>query len=152
MVRTRVRAEGAICEGNGSGFGIDKDSSNSGFMPWAQSTGSITATVSLTAGQAAGVSTVSGTSAALTVSLPSAALTAGSMIVFRSLSAHAHIVSASGDAGNTITRQVFSGTAGMVSGLGSRVTFPATVGTSCVLFSDGLSYCLIGGSGTLTVT
>ena len=87
-----------------------------------------------------GAYTISGSSGALTITMPSAATHPGGVFSFRTLSAHAHRLTGS-DAGI----QVFSG-----ANSGARVTLQNIVGSSIVLMSEGKSFCQIGSSGTLT--
>lgn len=142
MARTRIGSQGAITT-TGDGVGIEKDSANTGFAPWSTASGSLTAGATLTAGQAAGVNTISG-SAALTIVLPTAAASVGSYMVFRTLSAHAHVITAS---------QETAGTTPIASTTqhGSRITLPAVVGSSVALISDGANILIVGNSGTLTI-
>lgn len=88
-----------------------------------------------------GVYTVSGTAVVTTV-LPDAAAVPGGLFVFRSLSAKAHALTGS-TAGNIFTDGTYEG---------KNVALSNVVGSSVSLLSDGLSYCVIANSGSLTVT
>ena len=88
-----------------------------------------------------GVYTVSGTAVVTTV-LPNAATVPGGLFVFRSLSTQAHALTGS-VVGNIFT----DGTA-----LGKNVALRNVVGSSVSLLSDGLSYCIVAKSGSLTVS
>ena len=88
-----------------------------------------------------GVYTVSGTAVVTTV-LPNAATVPGGLFVFRSLSTQAHALTGS-VVGNIFT----DGTAA-----GKNVALRNVVGSSVSLLSDGLSYCIVAKSGSLTVS
>lgn len=143
MVKTRITSRGIIQE-SGEGLVIETGTQQS-------STGSATATATLTAQGMSGLVTLSGT-AALTMTLPTASLCAGQVVCFRSLSAHAHVLTGSDSGIAVFSRQVFSGVLGAVAGTGGALTFPATVGTSIALMSDGRQYLMIGGSGTFVLS
>ena len=88
-----------------------------------------------------GVYTVSGAAVVTTV-LPDAAVVPGGLFVFRSLSTQAHALTGS-VVGNIFT----DGTAA-----GKNVALRNVVGSSVSLLSDGLSYCIVAKSGSLTVS
>ena len=95
-----------------------------------------------------GVYTVS-SSAALTTVMPLASSTPGSTFVFRCVSAHAHIFTGSQETAGTL---VFAGQPGTTPETqGSRLTLPATVGSSVALISDGLKFLVMAASGSATV-
>ena len=74
--------------------------------------------------------------------LPNPANVPGGVYVFRALSAQAHFLTASSaNRGKFIT----DGTAA-----GSKVTIGDVVGSSISLISDGLSFCKIANSGSVT--
>jgi len=74
--------------------------------------------------------------------LPNPANVPGGVYVFRALSSQAHfLTSSSANRGKFIT----DGTAA-----GSKVTITAVVGSSISLISDGLSFCKIANSGSVT--
>lgn len=93
--------------------------------------------------QQAGVVTISGTGA-LKMVMPTAASCPGSMFIFRTLSAHAHILSASQESNGT--KAFTDGDAN-----GSRITFGAAVGNSLAMVSDGVSFLLLQKSGSFTL-
>lgn len=126
-----------------SGIVIEKDASNVGFAPFkVHSTGAFTGSATVVAGDA-GVTTVSGV-AAVTLVMPLASATAGSDFCFRTTSAHAHILTGSQETNGT---KVFSdGTNN-----GSRLTLTNVVGSSVWLKSDGVSYLVMGRSGSVTI-
>ena len=106
----------------------------------------ITANTTLSKG---GVYTVSGNSP-VTVTMPLAASCPGANFVFRCVSAQAHVLTCSQESNGT---KAFAGLAGATpSNLGSAFTLPATVGSSAVLTSDGLSFLFSAASGSCTIS
>ncbi len=89
---------------------------------------------------------------AITVTVQAPSVNPGAMFIFRNASEDAHVLTSS----DTIAAGVGGfqggysdiGTANAASG--DRLTFPATVGTSIAMISDGRQYLLLNGSGTLT--
>lgn len=144
MVKIRLTSRGVIQE---AGDGVVNEL---GGMQVASS-GSLTSTSTLTAAQATGLILISG-SAALTTTLPTASLAGGQMVCFRSLSAHAHVLTGSDSGIQSFSRQVFSGTLGAVAGTGGALTFPAAVGASVALMCDGRNWLICGASGTLVLS
>lgn len=95
-----------------------------------------------------GVYTVSGT-AALSMTMPAAADVPGGLFVFRSLSTFAHFLTGSAEAEGT---QVFKGIqSGSLVGQsqGSKLALAPIVGSSVALISDGKSFLVTAGSGSL---
>lgn len=128
-VRFRVSEKGLVQ------FKDSGSDQNSGISPNTLTTSAVTATSTLSTG---GCYTVSG-SAVVTLTLPNPANVPGMLMVIRSLSAHAHIVSATlASAGGTAT------------GNGAVITLPAAVGASFIAQSDGLRYVVLGQSGSIT--
>jgi hypothetical protein len=128
----------------GSGVTLNADVITFSTLP-SSAVQEVTATSAVTSG---GVYTMS-SSAALTLTVPPPSALPGATLIFRSVSAHAHKITGSADAGPNI----FAGHPGATpANSGQRITFPATVGTSVSLISDGLSYCVSATSGTLTIT
>lgn len=116
-------------------------STASGVAPYKLSTTAVTSNTTLTVSQA-GVITVSGsTAAAVTVTLPSVSSAVGSNFIIRTLSGHAHIVSASAEAGSNI-----GGTVAYASG--SKYTFGGNIGSSVSLQCDGNKWIMIGFTNT----
>ena len=111
------------------------------------STQTITAATTLAAG---GVYVVSGNSA-VTVTMPLAASVPGSTFIFRSTSAHAHVLTGSQETAGT---KVFAGMFGVsgVNGQGSSLALNATQGSSVALVSDGASFLLHALSGSCTIS
>lgn len=96
-----------------------------------------------------GVYTLSG-STALTWVMPLASSVPGGTFVFRSTSAHAHILTGSQEVVGT---KVFAGQAGATPDTqGSRLTLASTQGSSVALISDGASFLLMAASGSCTIT
>lgn len=96
-----------------------------------------------------GVYTISSTGA-LTMTMPLAADVPGGLFVFRSTSAHAHVLTGSQEAGGTL---VFAGMPGATpANQGSALTLPAVVGSSVALISDGKSYLVTAASGSCTIS
>ena len=98
---------------------------------------------------APGVYTVSGSGGALTFTMPLASTVPGGIFVVRDLSGHAHVLTGSLETGGT---KVFAGMAGATpANSGAKLTFPATVGTSVALISDGKSFLVSAASGSFTL-
>jgi len=140
MVKTRITDQGVIIV-PGSGF--------EGSISAVQSN---TRTASATlGGNDAGVTVISASQGVLTMTLPAVSTSPGSMFIFRSTSPSAHVITSSGDAGNTIVER-YSNPAGNITGShGSSITFPAIAGSSVCLMSDGANWCILGGSGSITI-
>ena len=137
--RTKITGQGVIT------YKVDDTdtSPNSGFGPAPLSTTALTGTAVLTQ---PGVYTISSSVAGvITVRMPVASTMPGSYWVFRSLSAHAHIVSQSQS--ETATEPMTNGTTN-----GNQIALPAVIGSSVALMGDGLNYLVLGNSGTLTLT
>lgn len=96
----------------------------------------------------AGVYTLSGSSA-LTWVMPLASSVPGGVFVFRTASAHAHILTGSQEAAGT---KVFAGMPGATpDGQGSSLTMPSTQGSSVALISDGASFLVMASSGSVAL-
>ena len=98
----------------------------------------------------AGAYTVSG-SAAITVTMPAVSKVVGSEFIVRSLSAHAHILTGSTDDSGVSVFSV-TGSQGTAVATGTSMALPATVGSSVILKSDGVSWLILGHNGALTVS
>jgi len=88
---------------------------------------------------------------AVTYTMPAASKNPGSMFIFRIGSADAHVLTASTVAATAGTFQ--GGYTGLTAGdaaSGDSLTFPAVVGCSVAMVSDGRQYLLLNGSGSLT--
>ncbi len=147
MVKVTITSQGII---QSPGSGVEGS-----FTKRPSST--LTANTTLTAADA-GVIILSASQGALTITLPTAADAIGSSFIFRTTSPSAHIITSSADVGNVIYTP--SGTAiGVTGGLSlgalpgtnaSKITFPAVVGSSACITSDGLGWGYHFGSGSLT--
>jgi len=112
-----------------------------------QHTPTVASALSLTAQSTAslpGVYTISGSSAA-DVKMPTASESIGGVFVFRSTSADAHFLTGSAES---------SGTTVFTNGVtkGSKLALAAAVGNSVTLVSDGVNFCVLGNSGSLTLS
>ena len=96
-----------------------------------------------------GAYTLSG-AGALTMVMPLASSVPGGTFVFRTASAHAHILTGSQEANGTT---VFAGMPGAVPAeRGSKLTLSVVSGTSVALISDGLSFLVMAASGSHAVS
>lgn len=96
-----------------------------------------------------GAYTLSGASA-LTMIMPLASSVPGGTFVFRTASAHAHILTGSQEANGTL---VFAGVPGGIpDGRGSKLTLSAVSGVSVALISDGASFLVMAASGSHAVS
>ena len=127
-----------------TGTGITIESKLSSFP--SQTVNSVTATGAVTLG---GVYTVSGNSV-VTTTMPLASDAPGAMFIFRTLSAHAHILTGSQETAGTKVFCGFPGTS--VAAQGSSLALPAVVGSSVALISDGKSFLVTAVSGSCTIS
>ena len=143
MARVVISSQGIVEYESGTGVDIS--------MPLALSqfpTLSTTAQTSAGTLTSPGVYTLSG-STALTWVMPLASAVPGGTFIFRTASAHAHVLSGSQETAGT---RVFSGQAGATpDARGSKLTLPNVQGSSVVLVSDGLSFLLTAASGSCTI-
>lgn len=96
-----------------------------------------------------GVYTLSG-SIATTWVMPLASTVPGGTFVFRSASAHAHVLTGSQEASGT---KVFAGHVGATPDTqGSALALAAIQGSSVALISDGLSFLVMAASGSCTIS
>lgn len=150
MTGTRIYNAGAIAESTREGTQIDSHVSSSGFMPFKVQAINAHTLSSTGSGIVAvpGAQTISG-AFAVTVQVPLVANGAGSILLFRSISHHAHVLTCSLDAAGTLG---FVDHAGVVSG--SKFTMnQATSGTVAIFMGDGTRYYHIGGhSGSISGT
>ena len=146
MGRTTISSKGAVTAQLGSGLGIEKNNSNTGFNPYtpAGTTGSITAPVTLLAGDA-GVHAFEGAAEGFVATMPTAASCPGATFVFR--------VSGAGSTNTLTGSQEVTDTKVFTDGTnnGSRITTPTIVGSSIALVSDGNRFIIMGTSGTFTL-
>lgn len=141
-VGTRIDSTiGVNTTNNGLGASIERSTSNYGFMPYrVDATRAMTATATLLAGDA-GVLTLSGATAALTGTLPTAASCAGALFIFRNLNlaAHGHRITSSQEtAGDTV---ITDGTT-----KGAALVMSGAIGVSVALLSDGVSFLVMAHS------
>ena len=151
-VGTRVDSTvGPNVTSNGTGFQVERSTNNKGFGPYRVdsvksfvSTSAAGNSPTAVAGDA-GVCTMSGSGAVLTVTLPTAANSVGAKFIFRNIDARAHIVTSS---------QETAGVTVFVSGVtvGAKLTMAATVGASAILQCDGVHFVVVGGFGGNSVS
>ena len=142
MAKITFNDNGMKLEKNGTGLVFDGASGSPSYTIQ-----SITAASTLTVG---GVYTVSGNSAVTTV-MPLASEVPGATFIFRSTSAHAHVLTGSQETAGT---KVFAGMFGAsgVNGQGSSLALNAVQGSSVALISDGKSFLLSALSGSCTIS
>jgi len=150
-IGTRIDStSGPNSTNNSEGFQVERNANNKGFSPFqVDNTVALTANGTLTAGNA-GVNTISG-STALTEVLPLASACPGADFTFRSLSAHAHILTGSQETAGTRNIVCTLSTSNGPTSSGNKFTFGAVVGSSVVLKSDGLSFHVMSYSGSFTL-
>ncbi|TXH08170.1 MAG: hypothetical protein E6R04_11410 [Spirochaetes bacterium] len=150
-IKTRIdTALGVVSTNNATGIQIERTTENRGFSPFkVDSTLAVTGSATLAAGHA-GVTTLSG-SGVLTQVLPLASACPGAEFVFRSLSAHAHVLTGSQETAGTRNIQCAFSSSNGPTASGSKFTFGATVGNSVILKSDGLSFHVMSYSGSFTL-
>lgn len=149
-IRTTITpVTGVLQTGGLTGLQITADANNKGFGPFQvlAVTSYISTSVSGNSPQMypgeAGVCTLSGSGAVLGAIAPLASSCPGAMFIVRSVDARAHTITGSLESQG---RRVFTnGTT-----LGSKLTFDGTVGTSIKIMSDGLSWLVTSGSGSVT--
>lgn len=146
MPKIKYTAEKGLVQESGSGVEFQTDNVSFTSLPFTP-VQAITAAATVTS---PGVYTISGSAAALPVVMPLAATHPGGTFVFRTASAHAHYLTGSAEALGT---PVFAGQAGATpAGVGSKLDFPAVVGSSVVLVSDGRRFCISAGSGSMSLS
>lgn len=145
LPKIKYTAEKGLVQETGSGVEFQTDSLSFNAMPFSPVQAiSTAATVT-----APGVYTIAGGSPTAIV-MPLAATHPGATFVFRSASAQAHYLTGSAE---TVGTPVFVGQQGALpAGVGSKLTFAATSGTSVVIVSDGSRFCVTAGSGSITLT
>jgi hypothetical protein len=149
MTGVRINDVGAITELARIGTQIDNHASSSGFLPYKQVTTVAHTTSTFNAGTQVGLMAVAGLqtiSGAVThsIRMPSASLNPGAIFAFRNLSAQGHILTGSGEAPFVGVTPGFA--------VGSSLAMGVPVGSSVVLFCDGVKYTVMGGSGSVTGT
>lgn len=145
MPKTVINDSEGLKQTTGGGLEISTTSTFSSSPT--MSVNSLTSNTTLAVG---GVYTVSGNSAVTTV-MPLASEVPGATFIFRSTSAHAHVLTGSQETSGT---KVFAGMFGVtgVSGQGSSLALNSTLGSSVALVSDGKSFLLHALSGSCTIS
>jgi len=145
MPKIKYTAEKGLVQETGSGVDFQTDSLSFNAMPFSP-VQSIAAAATVTS---PGVYTIAGGSPTAVV-MPLAASHPGATFVFRSASAQAHFLTGSAEVAGV---PVFAGQQGAIpAGVGSKLTFAASTGTSVVIVSDGIRFCISAGSGSITLT
>lgn len=140
-IRTIInKTQGVVCSKDSEGVLIEANTTNTGFHPYIAGTKlNITSSITLTAGNM-GLHYFSG-SAAVTASLPSPTTCPDGIIMFRSLTPFANVLTASG------TDTIVGGTA-----KGTKLVLTGVIGGSVSLQCDGYAYMILGGYGTNSLT
>lgn len=105
-------------------------------------------TTTLSSVTTAGVYTVSASSGVLTTYLPNPSAIPAGMVVVRSTSPSAHVLTGSS---GVVGVNIFAGAVGGPVAEGQKLTFPATTGASVALISDGRAYLIAATSGSFTI-
>ena len=136
-----------LVQETGTGINLASDSIVLGSLP---STNVQAITTTGTTITSPGAYTVSGVSAALTTTVPNPSSIPGGVLVVRAVgTGRAHILTGSASVAGV---DIFAGTPGAIpDNKGQKITFPATTGASVSLISDGLSYCIMASSGSMTI-
>ncbi|NBP03223.1 MAG: hypothetical protein EBU90_24620 [Proteobacteria bacterium] len=144
---------GVVTTDNSSGFSVERNTSNVGFAPYkVDSIYAVTSSLTLAAGDAGVITLSSSVAGVLTEVMPTAASTPGATFIFRTTSAHAHILTGSQEANGTkvfINRLTGSGVTSDQQG--SRLTLNAAQGSSVFLQSDGRLFHVLAYSGSFTI-
>jgi len=144
-VKTRLdSSQGVVTTLNDVGVSIEANVGNQGFSPFKlDKVNAITAAGTLTAANA-GLNTIAGGSAVVSI-MPLASAVPGALFTFRNLSAQPHALTGSQE---TAGKKVFcDGTDS-----GSKVALSNFVGRSITLLSDGVSFVILGTSGSYTIS
>lgn len=149
MTGVRINELGPITELARDGTQIDNHASSSGFLPYKQVSVVAHTTSTFNGGTQVGLMAVAGLqtiSGAVThsIRMPTASLVPGSVFSFRNVSAQGHILTGSGEAPFVGPSPGFA--------VGSQLTLGVPVGSSVVLYCDGLKYLVMAGSGSVTGT
>ena len=142
MSRTVINDVGTVDFAGGSGLTVETAATFTGATVFSSSISAVNLPTSPVQALIASASVSYATPAGYL--LPNPASVPGGVYVFRSLSSQAHFLTASSaDRGKFIT----DGTTN-----GSKATIVAVVGSSISLISDGLSFCKIANSGSVTLS
>lgn len=154
-VGTRIdNTVGTVTSNTAVGITVERNAANKGFAPYpADSVLTVTTSVTLDA-SSCGLTVLSGTAGALTLVMPSAAVTAGATFIFRSTSADAHILTGSQEAQGVKVFDFATGSMGASPAAisGSRVTFPAIPGATLIMVSTGQSFMVTRVSGVMSIS
>jgi len=144
MPKVTIDDSQGLVQSAGSGLQINSSVSLS-HLP----TTSVAAQTSAGTLSAPGVYTLSG-STALTWVMPLASSVAGGTFVFRSASAHAHVLTGSQE---TSGKRVFAGMVGATpENEGSALALEGVQGSSVALISDGNKFLVMAASGSCTLS
>ena len=150
MTKTIIGPNGITTSAGGSGLIVTTDVDFRqpvvGVAPFGSGSENKAVTSAFTLSQRnAGVVTVSGSGAAITVTMPVASAVGGSTFILRSLSDHAHVLTGSQETNGTL---VFTdGTDN-----GSSLALNPLVGSSVALICDGNSFLVAANSGSVTIS
>lgn len=140
-IGTRIsNATGVVQTNNTTGLSVEKNTTNVGFAPFkVDSVTAITASTTLVAGNA-GVITLSGSTTALTGTMPLASAAPGAFFTFRNLNASlGHQLTASAETG---------GTKPFTDGYtrGAKLAIGSGVGGAVTFMCDGVNFLILGGT------
>jgi hypothetical protein len=146
MPKVTYSAVKGLVQEAGSGISLTSDSIVFSSLP----TSTVQAIAASSAVTAPGVYTLSGSAGAIGATLPVPSDVPGGTFIFRSTSASAHFLTGSTASAGV---NIFAGMAGATpANVGQKLAFPAVIGSSVTLVSDGLSYCFSAASGTMTIS
>lgn len=145
MPKVVINNSQGLVQQTGSGFEVDSSISLSS-LP----TTSVVAKSAVETIGSPGVYTLSSSTGALTMVMPTAASVPGGTFVFRSTSAHAHALTGSQEVVGT---KVFAGQAGATPDThGSNLALASAEGSSVALISDGKSFLVMAASGSCVIS
>jgi len=144
MPKVTMNDSKGLVQSSGSGVEIDSTVSMTSLPTTPVSAKTVAETI-----VSPGAYTLSG-AGALTMIMPLASSVPGGTFVFRTASAHAHILTGSQEANGT---KVFAGQVGATPDTqGSKLTLSAIQGSSVALISDGASFLLMAASGSHAIS
>ncbi len=124
-----------------------------GFSPFRLPTTRLSTNTTLSADSGGVYAITSSTGGAKTITLPAASAAPGIMYVFRSLSADAHVITASNEVVKTKAISFGAPSGSTSSGtVGSRLAFPATIGCSAAMVGTGQGWLVLSVSGSVIVS
>ena len=146
-MRTTITSKGVITTQAGSGLGIEKDSSNTGFGPFALPVQEITSSLTQSVSDAGVISLNIGGGEGSTQTMPTAASCPGCIFVYRNAGNNeTHMLTGSQETGGT---KVF--TDGTSNGSELTIAQSTPVGGSVAFMSDGTNFVVLGKSGSITI-